>query len=142
MGSRLHCEMVQLARCRDASRGVGITNHPCPRFSQKTLLAKMNQIENNARYVQRVKQLMQEHPEWSYRKCWDYIQANEPQLIPGDDSRQDTPALKDMEPEPTHGAFIPSAPGRYQFSRTVQCKGFENPDGSLTIQGGIISPLC
>jgi hypothetical protein len=63
------------------------------------------------------------NPQASFQSIWNEVCRSNPELIP---------------PE-THPAFQPSDQATHQFS--VECIGWENPDGTLKIQGGILSPL-
>jgi hypothetical protein len=71
-------------------------------------------------FLNKVKEVGQQNPSWGFTKIWNHIQQNPPELI-----------------DPSHK---PSEQAKVQFSN-VQCVGYEQPDGSLIVQGAFANPL-
>jgi hypothetical protein len=90
---------------------------------------------------QKLVQTIKDNPKLSMSACWEKARQENPKLF-GD--------LQAADWEADEGAFQPSNPGQHQFSlpdyfpkpkQRIECKGWENEDGSLTIQGAFSNPL-
>ena len=102
---------------------------------------KLNTPELQELARQKIAQAVKDHPHLSVQARWNRVKEENPKLF-GD--------LQAADWEAVEGAFQPSNPGQHQFSlpdyfpkpkQRIECKGYENENGSLTIQGAFSNPL-
>jgi hypothetical protein len=110
---------------------------------------KPNMLQSQELARQKLVQTIKDNPKLSMQACWEKTRQENPKLF-GDLQAADWMEDDKAEEQETHGAFQPSNQARHQFSlpdyfpkpkQRIECKGYENENGSLTIQGAFSNPL-